>query len=61
MNRIQIIKKITSLCEIKGDHVSACELRSYNYKELSIIYNKLLSISTITKRSNSFYKTKPIY
>ena len=61
MDSYNLRKKIYSLCEIKGEHVSACELRSYNYKELYIIYNKLLSISSITNKNNSFYRTRTIY
>jgi len=61
MKSVELRKKITTLCEIKNIHVSGCELRSYNYKELKTIYKNIVSISSITKKTNSMYKTTSIY
>jgi len=61
MKSNELRKKITTLCQIKSIHVSGCELRSYNNRELKIIYNNLISISSITKKTNSMYKTTTIY
>ena len=61
MNNSELLKKIVSLCEIKGIHVAGCELRSYNNKELSKIYRKLVSNSSITNPNNSLYRLKTIY
>ena len=57
----ELMKKIVSLCEIKGIHVAGCELRSYNSKELGKIYRKLVSNSSITNPNNSLYRLKTIY
>ena len=61
MNNSELVKKIVSLCEIKGIHVAGCELRSYYNKELSKIYCKLISNSSITNPNNSLYRLKVIY
>lgn len=61
MKSHELRKKINTLCEIKNIHVSGCELRSYNYKELKTIYKNIISISSITKKTNSMYRTTVIY
>ena len=57
----ELLKKIVSLCEIKGIHVAGCELRSYNSKELSKIYRKLVSNSSITNPNNSSISIKKLF
>ena len=61
MKSHELQKKITTLCQIKNIHVSGCELRSYNYKELKTIYKNIVSISSITKKTNLMYRTSSIY
>jgi len=61
MKSHELRKKITTLCQVKNIHVSGCELRSYNYKELKTVYKKLVNISSITKKTNSMYRTTSIY
>ena len=58
--KMNLQKKITSLCYIKNIEVSGAELRSYTTKELKTIFKRLCNTS-ICNRNNSFYRTSCIY
>ena len=62
VSAFKYIGKETSIFKLRHLLASKATEEIYlNYKELYKIYNKLISISSITNKNNSLYRTRTIY